>query len=86
MENSSVDQFRTNDMAMAAYLRMNGHSTQKIEWSEGTCRWFFLAVPALVEQVNKFLADTALVNPRQYNRSFAETKREFYESSKDNKN
>ena len=80
MENSQ-EQFRTNDMAMVAYLKMKGHSVQRMEWNGKTCWWFFPAISTLLDQVDEFLGDTALVNPRQYNKCLSDTKREFYDSS-----
>jgi len=71
--------FRTNDMGCAAFLSLSGHSVQKVDFDEkGTCWWWFVPVPALMEQIDMWTADTALVNPRDYTKHFGQIKRMFH--------
>lgn len=77
------DFFRTNDMSMATYLKVKGHVTQMIDWKSGTCYWIFRISDLLLDEVDKFLAGEALIEPKEYNRVFTQTKREFYDSKPD---
>lgn len=74
------DFYRTNDMAMATFLRMQGHAVQHIQWIGGTCYWIFSVTDSLLDQVEEFTDGHARVEPREYNRVFTQTKREFYDS------
>jgi hypothetical protein len=71
--------FRTNDMAMVTYLRMNGHSVQACAYeADGDCWWQFLACDAITDLYNDFTQWKALVEPREYSKHFSATKREFH--------
>jgi hypothetical protein len=76
-----IEYFRTNDMAMTTYLRLQDHPVQGVYWEAGTCYWKFHATEALLRDVDEFVNDRALVNPKRYNRAFNSTKQEFYESN-----
>lgn len=72
------DYYVTNDMAMVAYLALKGHTAQDITMDDNVCRWKFVNIGDLMQCAEDFLGDRALVNPREYNRHFANTKKEFY--------
>jgi len=72
--------YRTNDMAMVTYLKMEGHTSQRCVWEAQTCYWWFRITDSLLECVEKFSDGLALIEPREYNRLFTQTKREFYDS------
>jgi hypothetical protein len=72
--------FKTNDMAMATFLEMEGHTPQKIEFEGQNCFWYFLYIPSLVAAVDSFLSQTAMVTPQAYNRAFAAVKREMVDA------
>lgn len=74
------EHFRTNDMAMATFLRMQGHAVQEIFWETGTCYWRFVVTGQLLKDMSDFQDGRALVDPRTYNRMFAITKQELYRS------
>ncbi len=74
------DFYRSSDMGVVTYLRVEGHTPQTMIWENDTCYWSFRITPALLSQLENYLADTSLVNPRDYNRRYAEVKREFYAS------
>lgn len=78
------DFYRTNDMAMVTFLKISGHSVQKVMWEADTCYWVFWARETLLAQVEMFLAGEARIEPREYNRVFNSTKREFYDSNPKN--
>lgn len=71
---------KTNDMALVTFLKMNGHSVQSTKWEGGTCYWFFRLSDGLVDKIDEFTSSEARVEPKEYNRTFSQTKREFYEA------
>lgn len=73
-------QFRCNNMALVSFLRMNGHSPQRVYWeADGeTVYWEFFVLPALRTLMENFHRGEALVEPQEYNRQFQQTKREMY--------
>lgn len=76
----SDEPFKTNDMAMATYLEMQGHPPQKVEFEGQNCYWSFLYIPSLVQEVEAFLSQSAMVTPQAYNRAFAAVKREMVDA------
>jgi hypothetical protein len=72
--------FKTNDMAMATYLKMQGHSVQRVLWTGPTCYWVFRVTDALLDATEDFLGGESRVEPREYSKKFSETKKEFYDS------
>lgn len=72
--------YRTNDMAMATYLKLEGHPSQTVLWHGGTCYWVFRISDRLLDLADGFVGGDARVEPREYNRVFTQTKREFYDS------
>lgn len=72
--------YRTNDMGMATFLKLEGHPCQDLQWSGTTCFWVFRVTDALLEATEDFLAGDARVEPKAYNKEYNATKREFYES------
>lgn len=78
------DFYRSNDMAMVTYLKISGHAVQEVMWEADTCYWVFRASETLLSQVEGFLAGDARIEPREYNRVFNTTKREFYDSNPKN--
>lgn len=84
-ESVSLDDFyRTNDMAMVTYLKISGHAVQRVFWEAGTCYWIFRITDVLLSQVDVFLMGDARIEPREYNRVFNHTKREFYDTNPHN--
>jgi hypothetical protein len=80
-EDISLDEhYRSNDMAMVTYLKICGHSVQRVVWESGTCYWVFWVSDTLLDQVEVFIGGNALIEPREYNKVFNQTKREFYDS------
>lgn len=83
MELDPEEFYRTNDMAMATFLKMRGHSVQLLVWESKTCYWIFRVTDALLDDMELFSDGKAVVEPRSYNKVFTQVKREFYDS-KDN--
>jgi len=70
---------RTNDMALVTFLKMQGHAVQMVQWDGNTCFWYFRLSDGLKSLVGEFTEGRGLVEPREYNRMFSLTKREFYD-------
>lgn len=69
---------RTNDMAMVSYLRLMGHAVQEVFWDESQCYWKFLINQGLLSEYEKFVGGKALVDPREFSKYYAITKRELH--------
>lgn len=78
MDSAQYDNLRTDDLALVAYLKMKGHTPTIVRWDGDAtvCRWEF--DKTAVSDATDFLEDRALVNPRDFTKSFAVTKREMY--------
>ncbi len=74
---------KTDDMGLAAYLRLMGHTPEACYWEDDlqTCYWLF--GEEAEEDARLFINDTASVSPREYNRAFAQAKREFWNKKKE---
>ena len=74
------DFYRSSDMAMVTYLKLCGHPVQQVLWMGDTCTWVFRVTDPLLDATEDFLSHRALVEPREYNKKFNETRKEFFES------
>ena len=72
--------YRTNDMGMATFLKLEGHPCQEMLWQGDVCYWVFRVTDALLDDTEDFLDGSARVEPKAYNKEFNLTKREFYDS------
>lgn len=70
--------YLTNDMGIVAFLRMSGHEPQHVEYDGNVCRWRFLIVGDFMTKLEEFQTDTALVNPREYNKYFGLVKKDLH--------
>lgn len=70
MTNESNECFKTNDLGLAAFLTLNHHSVQDVEWQGSTCYWKFLLIPSLNDLVELYASHSAVVEPIAYNRAF----------------
>jgi hypothetical protein len=75
-----TQEFRTDDMALTTWLRMCGHTPQTIRWEGDQCYWIFYCNDSLLYLFDQFQKGESSVEVRAYNRAFASTKREFYDS------
>jgi hypothetical protein len=79
--NLDMDEFhKINDMAMVTFLKLRGHTAQDVQWNGSTCFWVFRVTDSLLDLIDDFVDGKALVEPREYNRMFSDTKREFYDN------
>jgi hypothetical protein len=76
--------FRTNDMGVAAYLKMLGHPAQQVgmqmRGKNHVCYWYFLVTEGLLRAVDGFIEGTALVSPKEYNKFYSIVKAEFFDA------
>lgn len=72
--------FRTDDMALATYLKLLGFNCDQVGWEGDVCFWHFENGDELLRAVGGFHSGYAKVEVREYNREFSSTKREFYDS------
>ena len=75
-----TQEFRTDDMALTTWLRMQGHTPQAIRWDGDQCYWIFICNDSLLYLFDQFQKGQSQVEVRAYNRAFSATKREFYDS------
>ncbi len=80
MSVAAVDEYRTNDMAMVTYLKVEGFSPQLVTWEMNTCYWVFLKTASLVTAIERFEQGVGRVEPKSYSKQFMLTKREFYDT------
>lgn len=74
--------FRSDDMALVTYLKVEGHTPQRVAFEGGTCYWWFLITDSLLDAAQAFGAREGLVEPREYSKMFATTKSEFYSAER----
>lgn len=71
--------YRTNDMALAAYLTMHGHMHQEMEKRNGReCVWVFRENEPLSRLTEAFLGGNAQVEPKTYLQEVSAVRREMY--------
>jgi hypothetical protein len=72
--------YRTDDMAMATFLKMEGFTAQQVGWIGDTCYWWFNDGDALADCIEVFHNGEASVEPREYSRVYGLSKAEFYDA------
>lgn len=84
MTDQEISSWRTNDMAMAAWLKMHGHTPQEVAFNDDSqpsnCYWIFLVTSSLVDLIDTFQSQEAWVRPQEYNKMYAQCKTEMYEA------
>jgi hypothetical protein len=78
------DFYRTDDMAMATFLKMEGHSPQQIGFLENddNCYWWFRINDDLTDAVDCFNDGEASVEPREWARNFHNTRKQMFACEK----
>jgi hypothetical protein len=75
---TEIQLYRTNDMGMTAFLRLQGHSVQHAEAEEnGTVYFHFFPTDTLLEHTDEFISGRATVEPKAYNREYGAVKSLF---------
>jgi hypothetical protein len=75
--------YKSREMPVVAYLRLIGFQVQQVGWNGRNCWWIFDKTDGLLEAMDQYAAGAARVEPREYNRCFETTRREFFDSDPD---
>lgn len=76
----NVQEFhKSNDMALVTFLKCKGYTVQGVKLEGGTCYWFFRVSDGLIDAIDDFSSGDALVEPKEYNRQFSQTKRDMFD-------
>ncbi len=78
MSSTVETKFKTDDMALVTYLRMNYITPDEIIWDHNTCWWFFEKSTELSEHATLFVSNEAQSNPKEFSRQFKLTRQEFH--------
>lgn len=74
--------WKTDDMGLAAFLTLEGHEVQEMEWELDSCYFVFHETEGLLTLLSKFVSGDACVEPRRYNMNFASLKKKMFASRK----
>lgn len=66
-------------MALVTFLKLEGHTPQQVVAESDTVFWYFRMNDDLEDAMAAFNGGDARVEPREYNKVFSSTKREFYD-------
>jgi hypothetical protein len=69
---------RTDDLALATTLRIRGFTQDGFELDGQKALWVFSGDGELHATIRQYNAGEALVEPRRYNRTLRETRRELF--------
>lgn len=75
---SDTKVWRTDDMALATFLILEGHDVQDIQWELESCYFAFVNNDGLNALVSGFVSGSARVEPRNYNMAFGKLKRAMF--------
>lgn len=73
-----MDEWRTGDTALAAFLVLNDHECLRMEWEGESCFFTFIENDDLLDRVVEFMGDEALVNPRAYNMTLSSIRKQMF--------
>lgn len=73
-----VDEWRTGDTALAAFLITKEHECIKMEWEVDSCYFTFAENDDMLDLVVEFMGDEALVNPRTYNLALSNLRKQMF--------
>lgn len=78
-DETTTTEWRTKDMALAAYLGCIGHKYVRMELDEESCYWVFNETEDLTDEVFTFLEGKGSVEPNKFNSNFASLKRDMFD-------
>lgn len=73
-----VEEFATEDMALAAYLRCRGYKHDHLAGA-GQAEWVYLDTDALQDEVSGYYEGNATVEPERFTRTLGLVRRELYD-------
>ena len=77
-------EWRTRDMALAAYLGCIGYEYVRMEHEDDSCYWVFVETDEMPDQVFTYLEGRATVEPNAFNSKFAALKRDMFDYGRRN--
>ena len=72
-------EWRTRDMALAAYLGCIGHEYVRMEHEDDSCYWVFNETADMADEVLTYLEGKGSVEPNAFNSKFAALKRDMFD-------
>ena len=79
----SATEWRTRDMALVAFLICSGLNAKRLEIENTSavpsCYWVFEESDDLPDQLMTYMEGKALVEPNQFNTTFAKLKRDMFD-------
>ena len=78
LEVADVDSWRTQEMALVAFLSLQGIEHMNMERNGRSCFWYFEESDELHDKVDEYLQGDGLVEPRAFNDTFARIKRDMF--------
>lgn len=75
-----MNEWRTGDTALAAYLVHEEHECQRMEWEADSCYFVFDDTSGLQDCILEFVGDEASVNPRTYSRTLTTLRRQMFDA------
>lgn len=85
MKGKSEEQefYRTSDMGLVTYLRIEGHEPQGTVKDGDQVYWVFIFSEGLRDTVDRFASSEARVDPKMFNREYARAKKELFNARQD---
>lgn len=78
MDGQINHEWRTDDMALAAYIALEGGIDPAMHWEMESCYFVFHDGKELEAAVTEFVSGRARVEPRQYNMTFSRLKKAMF--------
>jgi len=72
------DTWRTDDMALSAYLMIELKTDPALRWEMESCYFEFVETDDLLDAVQDFVSGESLIEPRTYNMAFAKLKKAVF--------
>lgn len=81
MSPQQMETYRSRDMAMVTFLRMNGHRPLELNYTrERGAWWVFARSPMLTAMVQEFNLGEGRVDPKEFSRLSYETRSELFQA------
>lgn len=76
--NTEDRNWKTDDMALAAYLMVELKNDPTLQWEMESCYFEFGETDDLLDAVQDFVSGESLIEPRMYNMAFAKLKKAVF--------
>jgi len=71
-------EYITEDMTLVAVLKLRGMEPDRMEKSNGGCKWIYACTPSLEDVVDEYQAEEAYIEPREFSRKLGLVRTEMY--------